>query len=262
MTDPAVRLELSDDVATIRLARADSRNAIDRAWLEVFREVVRDAVAPGAARAILIVADGPHLTVGGDLAHFTAHADDLADELREMVGVLGDALLDLAEAPVPVVTGARGAAAGGGLGLLWVADVVVAGDDLKLATGFSRIGLTGDGGWSWYLPRLVGLRRAQELILENRVLGAHEALDWGLVTRVVPGEDVEAEAMDAARRLAAGPTLALGRQRRMLRQSADITLAEALSREVDGMVAMGETADAAEGIASFVQKRAPRFSGA
>lgn len=256
-----ISLSIADDVATIRLARAEVRNAIDPAWIEALADAIAAAAAPGAARAILIVADGPHFTVGGDLGHFAAAGDRLGDELRDMVGTLHDALAALAEAPVPVVTGARGAAAGGGLGLLWAADIVVAGDDLKLATGFSRIGLTGDGGWSYYLPRLVGIRRAQELILENRMLGAAEALDLGLVTRVVAAADVADEAAATARRLAAGPTVSLGVQRRLLRESWDVSLREALTAERDAMAAMGATADAREGVASFLERRDPRFAG-
>ncbi|HEX6390759.1 MAG TPA: enoyl-CoA hydratase/isomerase family protein, partial [Solirubrobacteraceae bacterium] len=165
-----VTLEIADDVATIRLARPEARNAIDPQFVADLRDAIKAASAPGAARAILVLAEGETFTVGGDLDHFTANAHRLGDELAAMIEPFHEALGDLAEAPVPVVCGARGAAAGGGLGLLWAADVVVAGEDLKVATGFARIALTGDGGWSYYLPRLVGIRRAQELVLENRVL--------------------------------------------------------------------------------------------
>lgn len=262
MTTQRVHLEIADDIATIRLARADAHNAIDPQWVADLLTAVQGATAPGAARAILVLADGPSFTVGGDLDHFTANADRLGDELAAMVGPFHQALGDLAEAPVPVVSGARGPAAGGGLGLLWASDIVVAGDDLKVATGFARIGLTGDGGWSYYLPRLVGIRRAQELALENRVLGAQEALDWQLVTRVVPSADVDAEARATAERLAAGPTVSLGRMRRLLRESWGATVREQLAAELGAMAEIGATADAAEGVTSFAQRRPPAFRGA
>lgn len=257
----SVTLDIVGDVATIRLARAEARNAIDPRFVAELRDAVKGACAPGAARAILVLADGPTFTVGGDIDHFTANVHRLGDELADMVGPFHEALGDLAEAPLPVVSGVRGAAAGGGLGLLWAADVVIAGEDLKVATGFARIALTGDGGWSYYLPRLVGIRRAQELVLEGRVLDAAEALEWGLVTRVLPVDEVDAAARDAAARLAAGPTLALAGQRRLLRESWGATVREQLAAELAAMREVGDSADAAEGITSFTQRRAPRFDG-
>lgn len=256
-----ITLDIADDIATIRLVRTEARNAIDREWILELLDAVKGAVGTGAARAVMIAADGPAFTVGGDLKHFTANADRLDDELNVMVGALSEAMALLAEAPMPVVCAAHGAVAGGGIGLLYVADVVIAAEDLKVATGFAHIALTGDGGWSYYLPRLVGLRRAQEMALENRVLGAAEALEWGLVTRVLPVDEVEAEARRVAERFAAGPTLSLAEQRRLLRESWDTPLREQLASELAAMTAIGRTADAREGVTAFAQKREPTFEG-
>jgi 2-(1,2-epoxy-1,2-dihydrophenyl)acetyl-CoA isomerase len=253
-----VTLEIAGDVATIRLTRADALNAIDPAWVSDLLSAVRGAAG---SRAILVLADGPSFTVGGDLGHFTENGDRLSDALHEMIEPFHVALDELAKTPAPVVCAAQGAAAGGGLGLLYAADVVIAGDDLKVATGFARLALTGDGGWSYYLPRLVGMRRAQELALEGRVLDAAEALEWGLVTRVLPVAEIEAEARRVAERFAAGPTLALAGMRRLLRESWGATVREQLTAELDTITATGETADAREGVTAFVQRRAPRFEG-
>lgn len=257
-----VTLDIAGDIATLRLTRPDARNAIDDHLVAELRDAVKGATAPGAARAILVCADGPSFTVGGDLVHFTEQAHRMGDELRDMIVLFHEALGDLAEAPVPVVCAAQGPAAGGGLGLLYAADVVIAGDDLKVATGFARIGLTGDGGWSYYLPRLVGLQRAKQLVVENRVLNAAEALEWGLVTRVLPAAEVAAEAQRVAERLAAGPTLAFAEMRRLLRESWGATVRQQLQSELEAMAAIGTTADAREGVTSFAEKRPPRFRGA
>ncbi len=257
----SVQLEISDDIATIRLVRPEARNAIDPRFVADLRDAVKRASAPGAARCILVLAEGDTFTVGGDLDHFTANAHRLGEELGAMVEPFHEALGDLAEAPLPVVCGVRGAAAGGGLGLLWAADVVIAGEDLKIATGFARIALTGDGGWSYYLPRLVGIRRAQQLVLEGRVLDAAEALEWGLVSRLVPVAEVDGEARRVAERFAIGPTAALAGQRRLLRESWGASVREQLAAELEAMRATGETADAAEGVSAFTQRRAPRFAG-
>lgn len=254
-----VRLELADRIATIRLCRGDAHNAIDGRWVVDFAAAVDGATAPGAARAILILADGPSFNVGGDIEHFKAHAHRLSDEVSDMIAGYHSALAKLAECPVPVVCGARGLAAGGGLGLLWASDIVIAGDDLKVATAFARIALSGDGGWSYYLPRLVGMRRALELVLENRVLDAQEALEWSLVTRVRPAGEVDAEAYRVAERFAAGPSLTLGTLRRLVRDSATKSLREQLDAELAAIRPTADHPDAAEASAAFLERRPPRF---
>jgi 2-(1,2-epoxy-1,2-dihydrophenyl)acetyl-CoA isomerase len=258
MYDNRVDLQIADGVAHLRLVRADARNAIDPLMVAALGEAIARCAEPGPARALLITAEGPSFTVGGDLAHFDA-TPDLAAELDAMIGPFHEALAQLAELPLPVVCAAQGAAAGGGLGLLWCADVVIAADDLRIATGFAQIALSGDGGSSWQLPRMVGRRRAQELILEGRVLGAQEALEWGLVTRVVARAALAAEAQRSVRRLADGPTFALAQMRQLLCQSAGATLREQLQAEREAIVRCGATADAREGITAFAEHRPPRF---
>jgi 2-(1,2-epoxy-1,2-dihydrophenyl)acetyl-CoA isomerase len=129
------------------------------------------------------------------------------------------------------------------------------------ATGFARLGLSGDGGCTWFLPRLVGLRRAQEMEIGGRVLTAAEALDWGLVTRTVPAADLASEAEALATRLAAGPTVALAAMRRLLRESWGATLEQQLDAESAAITRSARSADAREGITAFAARRPPRFTG-
>jgi 2-(1,2-epoxy-1,2-dihydrophenyl)acetyl-CoA isomerase len=256
-----IELRVVDGVAEIVLARADARNAIDFAWVERLAAVCADCARQPSARAVLIRAEGSAFTVGGDLDHLEARLDDLPGELDRMVTLFHRALADLAELPIPVVAAAHGAVAGGGLGLLWCADLVLLAEGTKLATGFARLGLSGDGGSTWYLPRLVGVRRAIELQLEGRVLSAEEAVEWGLASRVVPSESLAAEARAAAARLASGPTHAYGETRRLLRSAFDRDLRAGLDAEGAAMQRCARTADAREGIAAFIARRAPRFEG-
>jgi 2-(1,2-epoxy-1,2-dihydrophenyl)acetyl-CoA isomerase len=256
-----VALTIDGAVANLRLTRADARNAIDPGLLHGLTAATEQLSAADGLRALLITAEGPAFTVGGDLNHFKARIEDLGAELEEMIAVFHDALAGLAGLDCPIVCAVQGAAAGGGLGLLWPADVVIAADDAIFATGFARIGLSGDGGSSWWLPRLVGLRRARELIVHGRVLTAAEALDWGLVSRVVPAGELAAAAADEARRLASGPTRAYAEMRRLLHGTFERTLSDGLKEERHAMRRSGTTSDAREGIPAFIERREPRFSG-
>jgi 2-(1,2-epoxy-1,2-dihydrophenyl)acetyl-CoA isomerase len=257
-----VDYDVDQGVATIRLNRPEAGNAIDLTLVEDFYEAVFRAADDPTVRAVLLCGTGRSLSTGGDLATFAGlDGGELSRRLRQMVDLYHLALDRLTRIDPPVVCAIRGAAAGGGLGLLHVADVVIAAEDSKFALGYSAIGLASDGANTWFLPRLVGLRRAQELILLNRRLTAPEALDWGLVTEIVPAAEVEDRALELARRLAAGPTQAFGRIKRLLRDSWTTDLPGQLSAETTQMSEAGASDDATEGIAAFLAKRPPTFRG-
>lgn len=261
MTGERVALEAEPGgLARLRLAWPEGRNGIDPAMVAALAAAAAQ-LRHGDHRALLIDSEGPIFTVGGDLGYFATRTDDLAAALDAVIPTYHEALAILSELPLPVVAAVRGAAAGGGLGLVWCADIVLAADDARLAAGFARLGLTGDGGSSWWLPRLVGLRRAQALLIGGRVLDAQTALDWGLVTEVVPAADLPARALQVATELAAGPTRGLAGIRALLRESATRTLREQLAAESAAMSASGATADAVEGVRAFAERRPPRFSG-
>jgi 2-(1,2-epoxy-1,2-dihydrophenyl)acetyl-CoA isomerase len=159
------------------------------------------------------------------------------------------------------VVAVHGSVAGGGLGLLYSADIALAAEGTKFATGFTKLGLSGDGGNSWFLPRLVGPRRAAEFYLEHRVLDAAEAADWGLVTRVVPADELQDQALDVVRKLAQGPTRAYGEIRRLLRDSWTATLPEQLAAETEAISRTGATGDASGAVSSFLARTTPIFQG-
>jgi 2-(1,2-epoxy-1,2-dihydrophenyl)acetyl-CoA isomerase len=171
------------------------------------------------------------------------------------------ALLELGDLPLPVVCAVQGSVAGGGLGLLFAADIVVAARGTRFAMGYPALGLVSDGGGTWWLPRLVGPARAASMFLDNRVLDADEALACGLVSEVVDPGDLPARAEDIATRLAAGPTAALASMRRLLRQSWTTPLGAQLDAEAAAMAEVGATADATEGVTAFAEKRRPTFHG-
>ncbi|RZT84257.1 2-(1,2-epoxy-1,2-dihydrophenyl)acetyl-CoA isomerase [Pseudonocardia sediminis] len=255
-------LTITDGVADLRLNRPDDGNAIDVAMARDLREAATLIAEDDSVRVVLLRGNGPMLTAGGDIGLMsgTAHAE-LPTLLRRMIDDYHLALERFAAIDAPLVVGVRGAAAGGGLGLVCTADYAVAATDAVFAVGYGRLGLTADGGNTWYLPRLVGMRRAQEMFLLNRRLTADEALEWGLLNRVVPADDVDTEAEAVARTIAAGPTRAFGGMRRLLRTSYETPLGEQLHAEKTAIVDVAATDDAAEGIAAFAQRRRPGFTG-
>jgi enoyl-CoA hydratase/carnithine racemase len=262
VTGRRVSLEVDGHgIARVRLVRTDAHNAIDPAMVEELAPAVAACEARPGVRCVLISSEGPSFTVGGDLRHLVERLDRLPEELGSLIDRYHETLTRLADLPVPVVCAVRGGTAGGGLGLLWCADIVIAADDLKLTTGFAHLGLSGDGGSTWFLPRLVGLRRALDLSLGGLVLDAGEALEWGLVSRVVPRDQVDAAAEETARRFAAGPTVAYGHMRRLLRTASQRTFAEQLAAERSAIVDCGATADGREGVAAFAERRRPHFEG-
>jgi 2-(1,2-epoxy-1,2-dihydrophenyl)acetyl-CoA isomerase len=258
----AVTLDVTDGLGVLRLDRPATRNAIDEALVDDLADAVQRCAADPALRALLICAAGPAFTVGGDVALFAGTSPaDLPGDLRRMTTVYHAALRHLDDLPVPVVAAVHGAVAGGGLGLIYVADIVIAAEGTKFATGFANLALSGDGGSSWFLPRLVGARRAAELYFGQRVLDAAEAAEWGLVSRVVPAARLQDEAAQAARELADGPTRALGEIRALLRHSPTATLGDQLVAETQALARTAGTRDAAHAIESFMAKTRPEFRG-
>ncbi|MFD6894701.1 enoyl-CoA hydratase/isomerase family protein [Rhodococcus sp. NPDC060086] len=249
-----------DGVAQLRLTRVASRNAIDLAMVEAIAHATEILQADDRIRSLLISGDGPAFCVGGDLKYFTDHLDTLSDELKTMISLWHRTLPQLSELPYPVVTAVHGGTAGGGLGLVWCADHVVAGESTKIATGFSALGLSGDGGSSWHLPRLVGMRRAKEMILENRVLDATTALEWNLVNRVVPDTEVLDTALERARWFATRSITATRESKQLLSAATSSTHREQLAAELDAMIVCGSSSDARAGIKAFVEHQAPVFS--
>ena len=260
MPESPVLLEICDGIARLALNRPDAANAIDIPLAVALGEATASIEEADGVRAVLLTGRGPRFCGGGDVRSFAESGDDLGTVLRDVLAALHPAVETLARIPAPVVAAVQGSAAGAGLALMAGADLAIAAASTKFVMAYTGIGLAPDGGSTWYLPRVLGLRRALDLVLTNRVLSSDEALDWGLVSRVVPDDrlDDEAEAIVAA--LAAGAPGALASAKRLLRASLSQDLESQLAAEEAAMVAAGESTHGREGVAAFAEKRPPNFS--
>jgi len=256
-----LRFELADGVAKITLDRLDSANAID---LALGRELMQVAIRCDedlTVRAVLLTGAGKMFCAGGDLKSFAAYGDALPAVLKELTTYLHAATSRFARMAAPLVVAVNGTAAGAGFSLAVAGDLVLIAESAKLAMAYTAAGLSPDGSSSFFLPRLIGLRRTQELMLTNRRLSAAEALDWGLVNQVVPDAELAATAAALAKQLAQGPTRAFGTVKSLLASSFSESLETQMEFEARGIAAMAGSADGREGIAAFVAKRAAVFSG-
>jgi 2-(1,2-epoxy-1,2-dihydrophenyl)acetyl-CoA isomerase len=256
-----VSCEVKDGVARVILARPEQGNALDVEMQDTLAAAVARVRGDPEVRVVVLSAAGKAFCVGGDIAAMQRAGDGLPALIGGLAAGLGESVRALAALPVPVVSAVHGAVAGGGIGLALCADVVLAGDSMRLRGGYTAIGLTPDLGASWFLARRAGAARAKEILFHNRALTAKECLELGLVDAVHPDALLAAEADALARRLAAGATAALGRAKALVDGAGGRTLEAQLALEAEVMVASTRTADAREGIAAFLEKREPRFRG-
>jgi 2-(1,2-epoxy-1,2-dihydrophenyl)acetyl-CoA isomerase len=258
---PSVLFERDRAVAKLTLNRPTAANAIDMA---LARELMLAAITcdeDESIRCVLLTASaGRFFCAGGDIRSFVTAGASIGSLLKEMTAYLHMALARFARMNKPLVVAVNGTAAGAGFSLALFGDVVLSVPTAQFTSAYSALGVSSDGGLSWMLPRLVGLRRAQELMMSNRLLSAQEAMDLGLITRVVGAEAFPAEALRVAQEFASGPTLAYGRIRNLLFRSSESSLESHLEQESRALAETSRSPHGQEGIAAFVAKRKPDFS--
>lgn len=253
--------EVRDRVAHITLNRPGAGNALNVALARDLEDALRRCREDEAVRAVVLAGAGANFCVGGDLKAFQAEGGGVSAYVGEILRHFHPAIGHIAAMRAPVIAAVHGAAAGGGLSLACACDLIAAAGSARFTLAYTRIGLSLDGASSYFLPRLVGLRRALDLALTNRTLGAREALDWGLVTTVVPDATLGEAAEALAGGLAAGAPLALGEAKRLLRVSDAANLTGQMDEERRLIQALAGSDDGREGIAAFLARRAPDFTG-
>lgn len=249
----SVLWEVVDGVARLTLNRPEAANVLDLAGGRAMLEAIAAIEADDRVGAVLLSGNGQRFCGGGDLASI-AGADDQAGHLRELADVADRAVQRLGDLGKPVVAAVHGAVAGVGLALMLSCDLVVAARSTKFVAGYSAAGLTTDGGVAHLLPRAVGQQRALDFLLTSRLLTADEALEWGLVSRVVPDSETLTRAESLARELAAGPTWALGTTRRAVRRGWDQSRAEVGAAETEAIAEAILTPQAQQRIRTFLRR--------
>jgi len=260
MNYKTLRLDIAEGVAEITLNRPDAANAMDPVMSKELSDLAIECDTNPAVRAVLITGAGKMFCAGGDLKGF-AEEENIAGVLLSMAGDLHMGLSRFARMSAPVIGAINGTAAGAGFSLALAMDYGIAADNAVFTMAYTRAGLSPDGSSTYFAPRRLGDRRARELMLTNRVLSAQEAMDWGVVNRVVAPADLLTESRKLARELAAGPTQAFGAVKTLLNHSFDNALEAQLELESRSIARLGAGADGQEGIAAFVGKRKPNFKG-
>lgn len=255
-----ITLEIDEGLAIVTLGRPQSGNAMNWELIDQLADASEQLIGDETVRAVLIRAEGKNFCVGGDLNSFATEADP-PQFITDLANRLHVAIRNLTRLSAPVVIAVQGAAAGAGLSLVASGDIVLCGPEASFSMAYTGIGLTADGGATWLLPRLIGLRRAQEMAYANRRLSASEALEYGLVTQVVEAGTLADEALARARAIAAGPTAAYGAVKALFADGALATLDDHLDAEATAIgVALGSE-DAKGAVKAFLAREKPVFKG-
>jgi 2-(1,2-epoxy-1,2-dihydrophenyl)acetyl-CoA isomerase len=256
--DSTVKFELRDQVAWVTLNRPEVANTMNLQFGRDLLDAATRCRGTHGVRAVVITGAGKAFSFGGDLsAMMMNEGGNVEDYLRELTVDLHAAITAFSRLDAPVIAAVNGTAAGAGVGLVAMADLAIAAESAKFSLAYTAVGLTPDGSTSFFLPRAIGTKRAMELVLTNRPLSAMDALEWGLVNRVVPDVDLLQEAGKLATRLAAGPLGAFGQAKRLLRSEA--SLEAQLEDESRTISSQATTPEAEEGIRAFLEKRKPSF---
>jgi enoyl-CoA hydratase/carnithine racemase len=259
-----------NSVVTVTINQPEKKNAINSAMWDGLAEIFREIASRADDRVVVVTGAGNDFCSGADLsgrggnaaaaAGASAGAQNQVHHLAAMRRV-NDACIALQRLPQPTIAKVRGVAVGAGCNLALGCDLVVASSTARFSEIFARRGLSLDFGGSWLLPRRIGMHRAKELALLAEIIGANDALEMGLINRVLPDGEVDAFVDNWARKLAAGPPIALAQTKRLLNNSLNVTLEEALDDEAAAQTINFATSDTAEAMRAFIEKREPKFTG-
>ncbi|HKR11764.1 MAG TPA: enoyl-CoA hydratase-related protein [Pyrinomonadaceae bacterium] len=263
MSSESIQLEMRGQVCVLTLNRPDRLNALTVEVANDFKTAVREALERGA-RAIVLTGSGRAFCAGGDLREMQEIASKegrLEAFFDEPLRILNEAILLIRQTPAPFIAAVNGVASGGGCNLALACDLVVAAESAKFNQAFIKIGLVPDCGGTFILPRLVGMKRAAELMFTGDMLTAQQAAEMGMINATVADAELMDHVMSLAERLAQSPTAAIAQIKRLLDASAVNDYGGQLDREREAQIEAGKTKDFVEGVSAFLEKRPARFVG-
>jgi len=263
MSYETIIFQVEGSVARITINRPANANAISLQFAKELAEIAIECDSNPEIRAVILTGAGDRMfCAGGDLADFgSAGADGIEAALKELTLHFHGALSRLSRMSAPLIVAVNGVAAGAGLSMVALGDYSLAVKSAKFTMAYTGAGLAPDGGSTYLLPRLIGDRKAREMMLTNRVLSADEALAWGLLNEVVEADELVEKAEKMARKLATGPTQAYGAVKALLLSSAHNSLETQMELESRAISALSAGEDGQEGINAFLEKRKPEFKG-
>jgi 2-(1,2-epoxy-1,2-dihydrophenyl)acetyl-CoA isomerase len=260
MSHQTLELHRDGAVARIALARPPA-NALDLTMARELADVALTCDEDPEIRVVVLSGKGKAFCAGGDLGSFAAAGDRAPALLKEITAGLHVAIARFSRMRPLLIGAVNGVAAGAGLSLVTACDLAIAAQSARFTMAYTRAGLVPDGSSTFFLPRLIGLRRTQELMITNRLLDAAEALSWGLLTRVVPDAELERATGELAREIASGPTGSFAAVKRLLLLSGGDRLESQMEAETREIADAARRHDGREGIAAFLEKRPARFNG-
>jgi len=255
MTGKRIAFSKANGIARIKLAAPERRNAIDLDWCHAFSEAAIACASDDALKCVLLSAEGDFFSVGGDIDGFLANRDHLRAHVLEMASLFHLGISRLHHGAAPVISAVNGMAAGGGLSLALIADMVLAKRSAKFVSAYTKSGLSPDGGLSYNLPRMVGTRRAFEIMALNPVLSADAALDLGIVSRVFDDAEFEQEVEAIVQTLAGMPLGVLSAVKRLLAHSPNASLQQQLDMEADQVSRLAASPATLSVLEAFLSRR-------
>ncbi|WP_047152083.1 enoyl-CoA hydratase/isomerase family protein [Aneurinibacillus tyrosinisolvens] len=261
MSYTTLTFDVKDNIATITLNRPEAANAMNLALAKDLMQASLQCNELPEVRAVIITGAGKAFSAGGDIRSFSEQGSDLSRHLREVTTYLNAAISRFTRMDAPVIAAVNGVAAGGGMSLAIASDLVMAAESARFTMAYTKIGLVPDLSSSYFLPRMVGFKRALELTLTNRVLSAQDAYELGIVTQVIPDSELLTQANALAEQLANGPKAAFGAAKRLLHMGCNQTLETQIENESQAIANAAQTPEGIEGIAAFLEKRSPNFKG-